>query len=1212
MKNLLPALLCCWIYSFCTWLTETVHYNVQPTELPSFCPRNNSCPPGQHCYTINELAEHSDEFFSPSYINVTLTFACGIHKLTKNLTVQYLHSFVMAGMAGYEGYQYVVISFHTHASISNCVRITFFNVNVVNITTLIIQCPSIYLEGGQISVSSSYLTGNKAIDEIASIIHIAERNSTALLKNCTFTNNCFVKSSVSAGIKVINCSFHSYRHSFGSIIEAFSSSITLTGYVRFTHSYLGHGAAVCITSLNPSKFKLSSALKVAVDSTVFFENHLSASHGGALYVHGGVIDIEIQASVVFLHNKINVPIASQMIGGNGGALYMYYGGLNIHANASVYFSHNSAFRGGALYLRRTNTMIGQDAKLLFCDNTAAEGGAVYLAFADINAYAHGVVQFIRNTAIQGGAVFVHSYPSSICSAIIVGNSSTFIFSNNFALQGGALYIITSTFAIQVGLKSRIQFTNNTAANVGGAVYSEMQAAQPCMFQITDNSAVISFTTNNAGLSIGQHIYGSSIRYSKCDTDHSKMLWCNKTGKPYCWYSNQKVSDHAIITFQSGLNQTLSPVSSAPWRVCLCDSSGRPQCANFSQIFTRVSVYRGEPFTLYAYVVGFDFGTTIGSVYAELLYSNSFLGLSESIQLVKSSRKCTALKYRVYTKHTNEILQLQASVLSKSIYANNQITNKFNMLHGFKYIINMTITDYFSHDQGCYYEELLHTPVFINITLLPGCPPGLTLIDNSTKCACYSILSDSGFQCFVRNKSGYINWNNTAWVNATFSGGQSIGIIYNYFCPLHYCKLNNKTINIGKDPSNQCTSNRDGVLCGACMENFSLAIGSSRCIECANCHSVALLLAFAAAGIILVFFILLLNLTVTQGLINGIVFYANIIWDYKKAIFPSEVQANTYSLQVFIAWLNLDFGIESCFFVGLDAYWKTWLQFLFPFYIWAIAGVIIVACRYSSRLTNLIGSRAVPLLATLFLLSYMKLLRIIIDVTSVAVISQYPQNTSYAVWYLDGNLHYCHYPHIYLFIAAIATFVFLWLPYTLLFLFIQPLRRVSHLKQLNWINRLTPVYDAYLSPLKDKHQYWFGIMLLVRGILLLILTVSSIKNPELNVFTLSVVMTTLVVFMSVKKVYKQMNVRMLENAVLMNLIILSAGALYKWESATSKMTLLDISIGVAIVQFSVVIVWSFIKQLVSINSGCKKHESYNEILDENIVHEHECDHLNPTV
>jgi hypothetical protein len=59
---------------------------------------------------------------------------------------------------------------------------------------------------------------------------------------------------------------------------------------------------------------------------------------------------------------------------------------------------------------------------------------------------------------------------------------------------------------------------------------------------------------------------------------------------------------------------------------------------------------------------------------------------------------------------------------------------------------------------------------------------------------------------------------------------------------------------------------------------------------------------------------------------------------------------------------------------------------------------------------------------------MKLLRTVIDATSVAIIAQYPQNTSYAVWYLDGNLRYCQHP---LFIAAISTIVFLWLPYTLL-------------------------------------------------------------------------------------------------------------------------------------------------------------------------------------
>ena len=217
---------------------------------------------------------------------------------------------------------------------------------------------------------------------------------------------------------------------------------------------------------------------------------------------------------------------------------------------------------------------------------------------------------------------------------------------------------------------------------------------------------------------------------------------------------------------------------------------------------------------------------------------------------------------------------------------------------------------------------------------PLCPyagsayaPGLTLNHDETTCSCYPVLANNGFSCLVENKTGLLQWNGTVWVNATFNESNRTGIMYNRFCPLLYCKSGNKTVNIGDDPSKQCASNRTGILCGACKDSFSLAIGSSRCIECPNSHNVALLLAFAAAtGVLLVFLILALNLTATQGLSNGIIFYVNIVWGYKIILFPSDIGANCLFtfLQFFIAWLNLDFGMETCFFIGLDAYWKTWL------------------------------------------------------------------------------------------------------------------------------------------------------------------------------------------------------------------------------------------------------------------------------------------------
>ena len=70
-----------------------------------------------------------------------------------------------------------------------------------------------------------------------------------------------------------------------------------------------------------------------------------------------------------------------------------------------------------------------------------------------------------------------------------------------------------------------------------------------------------------------------------------------------------------------------------------------------------------------------------------------------------------------------------------------------------------------------------------------------------------------------------------------------------------------------------------LLLDTCIDNFSLVIGFSWCIECPNHHKVTLLFIFAADGVFLVFLILVLafNLIVTQGLINGLIFYANIVW-----------------------------------------------------------------------------------------------------------------------------------------------------------------------------------------------------------------------------------------------------------------------------------------------------------------------------------------------
>ena len=180
-------------------------------------------------------------------------------------------------------------------------------------------------------------------------------------------------------------------------------------------------------------------------------------------------------------------------------------------------------------------------------------------------------------------------------------------------------------------------------------------------------------------------------------------------------------------------------------------------------------------------------------------------------------------------------------------------------------------------------------------------------------------------------------------------------------------------------SQQYWPNRQGVLCSQCTEGYSLAIGSSNCINCPNNSSLSLLIFFAISGFLLVLFILHLNLTVTQGMINGLIFYANIIWEHQSISSQRAIKYTDVFLKPFIAWMNLDFGIETCFVKGLTPYTKTWLQFLFPFYIWMIAGFMITLAHYSSKITNLMGNKGLHTLCTLFLLSYSKLFRIIKDI-----------------------------------------------------------------------------------------------------------------------------------------------------------------------------------------------------------------------------------------
>ena len=176
-----------------------------------------------------------------------------------------------------------------------------------------------------------------------------------------------------------------------------------------------------------------------------------------------------------------------------------------------------------------------------------------------------------------------------------------------------------------------------------------------------------------------------------------------------------------------------------------------------------------------------------------------------------------------------------------------------------------------------------------------------------------------------------------------------------------------------------------------------------------------------------------------GTLSGLVFYANIVAANRTTFLPVK---STDLFSVFIAWVNLNFGIETCFYNGMDAYSKTWLQFVFPGYIWMFVGLMIVVSRYSHRFANMLGSNPVSVLATLILLSYTTIQRTLITMPTTYL--EYPTYNR-MVWLYDANIDYLGVKHIPLFIVAVLVFLFLFLPYTLLLVFGQWLQASSHLR-----------------------------------------------------------------------------------------------------------------------------------------------------------------------
>ena len=680
--------------------------------------------------------------------------------------------------------------------------------------------------------------------------------------------------------------------------------------------------------------------------------------------------------------------------------------------------------------------------------------------------------------------------------------------------GGGMYIgLKSTFSI---LPNTTVYWENNHASLGGAIYvadaspksyctllASYIQQQECFFQLPgqnlSNSTDVQLVfKNNFADAAGSVLYGGAIDNCKLTHDLDS-------------YSSGKVFNMIVHIEDTDYNTT-SSISSNPLHICYCENN-LPDCSTSVYEVPR-TVYPGETFQVSVVAVGQRDGT-VPSVVRSSIDNTAFPGtnLQGSQYLQQASNTCTKLNYTVFSQIWIVDIELRADGSPCSVVSDVSAPS-------------------------------------ISVSLYQTCPPGFSISKSKTSCVCEPRLAHYTNSCTITNGVGNITRDSGQqfWVGYDHQSQSDDKLIFHPLCPYNYCVSYEATFPLNESDM-QCANSRSGLLCGACKEGYSLVLGTSHCRKCTNDHDLALLIPFAVMGIALVFLLLVCKLTVATGTLSGLVFYANIVGVNRTIFLPVE---STNAFSVFIAWLNLDFGIETCFFDGMDAYSKTWLQFVFPIYIWMLVGLIIFVSHYSRRFANLLGNNPLPVLATLILLSYAKILRTLITALYLTYL-EYPTYNR-GVWLYDANIDYLSGKHIPLFLVAVLVFLFLFLPYTLLLLFGQWLQAMSHLRLFSWINsaRLKPFMDSYHAPYKARHRYWPGLLLVLRFVLLLVFALNPQQDPSVNLLAILVGTGTLQMWAWVSGgVYKNWCLDALEGSFALNLIILAASTLYTMYISCSE-------------------------------------------------------------
>ena len=722
------------------------------------------------------------------------------------------------------------------------------------------------------------------------------------------------------------------------------------------------------------------------------------------------------------------------------------------------------------------------------DNGIPLSGRKSIYFSELPA-----VQFvnIKLGIIVGFTAFVYNMGSAISAySSNVGLFGYILFQKNRALHGAALNLQSNSLVVFHTL-AIVKFIENTAYSYGGAIYSENVYCPVYFLEKTGQE--LFFLANSA------YLEGDALYFEGMSKD------CRNTIHSHVFKSAPK--DHAR-------NQN---VSSPPVKLELCNHPNKSQ-------YALTGVYPGKLIQLNVSALDSN-DKQVYSPVAITISSEKSLDKSEqwtlpseqSVQLL-GSKHCTMLNLTIFYalgKQQSEVTYVHVAILGQ--------------------LPSLSIS-----------------------FIMNDCPLGFELkLDG---CRCHSFLLENNvtdecdintFQIGIKSNTWlgpvYYNNNTDKLVHSSSAAEIKKVLGYSPTCPSGYC-VNGVVKANAMNWDKMCHGHRTGVLCGECLEGYSVAWGTTECLKCRYFH-IWTIIGIIVISILAVLMLFLTRLTIANECLGAIIFYANIqatFFYHKLDTIPMYIKVFVF----FFSCLNDTLSLPTCLSSHMTSVSKSGSFFAFPVFLLLIVAGLVISSYHSTKIANFIAHSSIQVVATLLYLSFAKLLLTVINILTPVTIHT-PQR-DFTVWYIDGSIPYGQDPgHIALTVIALFTLIFILLPFLLFTTFGSLLLSIRYLRPYSIYIR--PFLDSYQGPYRNRYKFWFGLRLWLLFYIYICYTFLRGHKP---LVMLSVQMIPLLLFtvaQSYIKPYHSKVTNMIDLFVLYDILICYLVMIYFYRATGEKDT-----------------------------------------------------------